>query len=408
MNCKKINVGIDASNIASGGGLTNLVQMLAAAVPSNCGVGFVHIWISDKIASRLPIRDWLIVHTPKWCARSLSIRVLSQQFLLPNLVKMEDCDILFAPGGTLPLRCAVPTVSMSQNMLPFEPDRAVLFGKFSWMRLKMKLLRFSHGRSFQRACGVIFLSRYSQTVILNQLGGVLGSTTLIPHGVEQRFSFPHRKKIDHMSMPDRPLRLLYVSMQLPYKHQLEVIQAVYRLRQLRVSVVLQMVGCNSGKYGDAVRRLRMRIDPEQNFIYDFGQIEFDQIHDLYQQADAFVYASSCENLPNILIEAMSAGLPIVCSDRGPMPEVLGDAGLYFNPESPDSLVASILRLLSDSGLAEDLARRASLRADLFSWAQCAKSTLDFLVEVVHKNSSRLSCSSTFPLGLPSGSIVSDA
>ena len=52
-----------------------------------------------------------------------------------------------------------------------------------------------------------------------------------------------------------------------------------------------------------------------------------------REAELFVFASSCENLPNILIEGMAAGLPIACSRRPPMPEVLGDAGESFDPEA---------------------------------------------------------------------------
>ena len=56
---------------------------------------------------------------------------------------------------------------------------------------------------------------------------------------------------------------------------------------------------------------------------------------LLADANLFVFASSCENMPNTLVEAMAIGLPIACSDRGPMPEVLRDGGVYFDPEDCD-------------------------------------------------------------------------
>ena len=81
--------------------------------------------------------------------------------------------------------------------------------------------------------------------------------------------------------------------------------------------------------------------PSGEFIKDEGPVPFSKLHVHYNDHDIFVFPSSCENMPNILIEAMASGLPIVCSDRGPMPEVLGDGGSYFNPDSIDSIVNAL-------------------------------------------------------------------
>jgi glycosyltransferase involved in cell wall biosynthesis len=66
---------------------------------------------------------------------------------------------------------------------------------------------------------------------------------------------------------------------------------------------------------------------------------------LLLKSDIFVFASSCENMPNTLIEGMAAGLKIACSSRGPMPEVLKDAGYYFDPESPVSISKAIEQII---------------------------------------------------------------
>ena len=58
----------------------------------------------------------------------------------------------------------------------------------------------------------------------------------------------------------------------------------------------------------------------------------DDLHQKYLDADLGLFASSCENMPNILLETMGAGLPIACSNRQPMPEILKNGGEYFDPE----------------------------------------------------------------------------
>jgi glycosyltransferase involved in cell wall biosynthesis len=86
-------------------------------------------------------------------------------------------------------------------------------------------------------------------------------------------------------------------------------------------------------------------------------------------------------MPNILLEAMAAGLPIASSDRGPMPEILGDAGLYFDPESPQAIEEAVGRLHADPGLCERLAGRAQARAREFSWERAARETFALLARV---------------------------
>lgn len=372
------SVAIDASNIISGGGLTHLVRMLTEASPADCGVHVVHVWTSTSTAQQLPKQDWLVLHSPSWCDAGLARRIWGQQFLLPAMVKAAGCEVLFSPGGTLPAWSPVPMVTMSQNMLPFEPDRARLFGRWSWMRLKMRILRVSQGRSFRRAEGLIFLTRYARDSVLAAVGSLPALTALIPHGVEHRFVIRARPQRAVQAPVDRELRLLYVSIQMPYKHHIELMDAVVHLREQGLDVVLTMVGSSAGAYGQAVRLKRLELDPGQEFLHDLGHVDFGRLHELYGQADAFVFASSCENLPNILIEAMAAGLPIACSQRGPMPEVLGDAGIYFDPESPVSIAQAIRPLAEDPVLAASLAQRAWDRAQAYSWKRCASDTFSFL------------------------------
>ena len=106
-------------------------------------------------------------------------------------------------------------------------------------------------------------------------------------------------------------------------------------------------------------------DPGGRFLRWHGAVPHEALAAHYAAAELFVYASSCENLPNILVEAMAAGLPIACSDRGPMPEVLGDAGAYFSPEDPDSLAALLRDLAADAPRRDGLAARAFVRAERF-------------------------------------------
>lgn len=380
-----LTLGIDGANIRQGGGLTHLSQLLSAANPAVSSFHKVIVWAGADTLRRLPDFNWLSKRTSLHLNGSLVFRSYWQQFLLPKELVINQCAALFSPGGMVPVLGKVPVVSMSQNMLPFEPQEAFLFGKFSLMRFKMRLLRNSQTRSFQSADGIIFLSEYARDTLLSRLKINSKRVALIPHGIESRFFLAPRRArtVDSCSFSD-PFRFIYVSILMPYKHQIEVARAAAYLRTRGVPVAVDFVGAVWGGYGQSVVDECARLDPSHKFLRCMGEVPFDHLHSLYGSADAFVFASSCENLPNIVIEAMASGLPILCSNRGPMPEVVGDAGLFFDPYSVESLVEAMSVFIGDAGLRSLLADRAYARARRYSWRRCADETFSFIADVASR------------------------
>lgn len=377
-----LHIGVDATNISSGGGLTHLVELLRATDNEAIGFARMTIWCSLQTSKHLPEREWLTICTPSWANRGVLSRMFGQQFFIPRLVTQSKVHVLFSPGGSLPVNCSVPMVSMSQNMLPFEPDRAILFGAFSAMRLKMTLLRMSLQKSYVRAAGIIFLSQYAQDSILNSLPDVNAEIALIPHGVAPRFVFNDREfRTLSQCSHSQPFRFLYVSTVMPYKHHVEVAKAFRVLRDRGYPVEIHFVGASVGRYGQDFENEIKSLDPSSEFLHFYGEQPFDQLHHFYRESDGFLFASSCENLPNILFEAMAAGLPVVSSDRGPMPEILGEAATYFEPESVVSIVDAVI------SLAESVEQRmkqvvvGSRAVANLNWKRCANDTFGFVCDI---------------------------
>jgi len=244
------------------------------------------------------------------------------------------------------------------------------------------MLRFSQGRAFRNANGLIFLSSYACSEITRKAGILKGEKTIIPHGIEERFFRSPRpqKLLSHCSQ-ENPFRLLYVSVVDVYKHQWLVARAVADLRKQGFPVELEFVG---PAYPPALRRLEKTIrtlDPEGRFLHYRGPTPYEKLHLHYHKSDLFLFASTCENLPNIVLEAMASGLPIACSNRGPMPEILGDGGLYFDPQNVEEMTVSLAKLLEQADLREKLANRTYARAQAYTWERCANETYDFLAKV---------------------------
>lgn len=94
----------------------------------------------------------------------------------------------------------------------------------------------------------------------------------------------------------------------------------------------------------------------------------------YQEATAFIYPSLYEGFGIPPLEAMSYGCPVVCSNGGSIPEIVGDAGLSFNPTSVDDLRAVLERVAMNTALQADLRARGYARLSAFSWDKCATET----------------------------------
>ena len=373
-------LGIDASNLRGGGGLTHLVELLRAADPVRQGFSRVIVWGSRTIWNRIEDRPWLVKSDQPLLQRGLLYRAFWQCFRLSGVARRAKCQVVFVPGGFF-AGDFQPTVAMSQNLLPFERLESARFG-WSRMGLKLRLLRMMQARTFRRADGVVFLTRYASDVVMNVIKRSAGRRAIVPHGVQQRFVCPPRRQLALSSYSrHRPLRLLYVSTVDMYKHQWHVAEAVAQLYGGGLPVRLDLVG---PAYPAALRRLKRtlgRVDPQSECVRYAGAVPYSEMHSRYAQADVCLFASTCENMPIILLEAMASGLPIVCSNRGPMPSLLDDGGLYCNPESPTDIADALRRVAESPELRTRMARAAFERAQRFSWAQCAEDTFGFLAGV---------------------------
>ncbi len=374
-------LGIDASNIRGGGGVTHLVELLTAAEPEQHGFDKVVVWGGEETLHKLPERAWLTKVNPPALNRGLLRRTLWQRFHLSPFAGEAQCDVLFVLGGSF-AGSFRPIVTMSQNLLPFEWSELRRYG-WSLTTLKLLLLRYTQTWSFRSADGVIFLTGYARQAVEKVTGKIPGRTVLIPHGLDTRFQNHPRSQwpiSDYTT--SNPFRVLYVSIVDRYKYQWQVVEAVAQLRQeTGYPMALDLVG---PAYQPVMRQLQRHMkmrDPGQQWVRYHGAIPYQDLPALYAQADIGMFASSCETFGIILIEKMAAGLPIACSNRGPMPEILGDAGVYFDPENPQSIASALKKYVLSPTLRQEMAQASFDKAQHYSWRVCTDKTFAFLADI---------------------------
>lgn len=378
----RIVIGIDASRNRSGGAKAHLIGIIKESNPLEHAIKEVHVWSYRSLLDSLPNYPWLVKHSPEELECSLFKQLWWQRYVLPGEVKKCGCDILLnADAGTL---CTFhPSVTMSRDMLSYEKGEIERFG-FGLARLRLFILRYVQSSSLKHADGVIFLTNYVANIIQGYTGK-LENYKVIPHGVGKSF-----KQItcggNWSTDPKTPIRCLYVSNVAMYKHQWHVARAIHILRESKHNVSILFVGGGNGYAQKLLDDEIAKIDPERKYVKQIDFVSHDKIPGLLAEADIFIFASSCENMPNTLVEAMSSGLPIACSNKGPMPEVMVDGGEYFDPENPESIAVAIEKIIVNKEFRVSIASRAKELSEQYSWNRCGSETWDFMKYVLSKTS----------------------
>ncbi len=375
-----LTIGIDASRNRSGGAVSHLIGILGEGDPVKFGVGKVHLWSYRTLLDAVPNRPWLIKHNPSSLEKSLLSQLWWQRFAFPIEAKKYSCQIVLnTDAGTI--STVRPAVTMSRDMLSYEPGVIELFG-FGKARLRLVMLRYMQNRSLRKADGVIFLTQYASRVIQNSCGP-LKSISHIPHGVGKVF----KKTSPKNKWPEfgaRPIRCLYISNAEMYKHQWVVIKAISLLRLRGHNLTLSLVGGGKGKAQNLLQTAIEAADPRRSFIEQREFLPQKELPNHLAEADLFIFASSCENMPNTLVEAMAVGLPIACSNRGPMPEILVDGGVYFDPINAESIAAAIEQIIISPALRLAIAERAKALSQQYNWKRCADETWEYVSEIFNK------------------------
>ncbi|MBA64842.1 MAG: glycosyl transferase [Candidatus Marinimicrobia bacterium] len=373
-----MNIGIEATNITRGGGLNHLIYILKFLQHSQFSIEKIFIWTNMGIMNELPKFSWIDVIDSK-INNNFSLFKWNKYTLEKKLIE-NSCDVLFVPGGIY-LGKFRPYVSMAQNLLPFDKVERKKY-KYSKEFFRYLVLEKLQKKTFDNSDGTIFLSNYSKSVIADDK--IKMKSLVIYHGIDKSFFNIKKRKSIPMNNYKKPIKLLYVSIINHYKNQINVVKAINILDQQGVNVELKLIGPS---YKPALSKLNScilslkKIQGKVNYI---GNIKHKDLSKYYNEADIFIFASSCETFGMILLEAMASGLPIACSNISSMPEILKKNGEYFNPNDPISISKAIMKIVLNTDKI-NYSKKVLNRAKDFSWEKCSYQTFKYLKSVMKKN-----------------------
>lgn len=167
---------------------------------------------------------------------------------------------------------------------------------------------------------------------------------------------------------------------LPHKNIGSLIDAFEKLIQEKPGLQLILVGKKEYYF----KQLQKKIDgsPAREQIVTPGFVVEGELKWLYKNAEAYVLPSLSEGFGLPGIEAMSYGTPVVSSNTTCLPEIYGDAALYFNPNNVDDIAVKIERIVKDTQFREELIAKGFKQATKYSWTKMAEQTLEVYKKVL--------------------------
>jgi len=345
----------------SGGGLTYLKNILPLmAAERNIEV---HLCVHEDQQNFLPENQKNITIHYLNFPQGFWQLLIREQIEVPRLARKINADVTFSPANYGPLM-APNSVVLLRNALSvaFVERRPVKLGYWVMVYIGTFLSLLASRRA-------ITVSEYARNAASGGLISLFGDRfTVVHHGVSDVFSTPKKGA-------KREQFLLAVSDLYVQKNFKNLISAMARLAPDHPDLTLKIAGrpidedyFSELKQTVAEKKLEGRVE----FL---GGVPTQELAELYRRCGVFVFPSTVETFGNPLVEAMACGAPIASSNTAAMPEVIGDAALFFDPADVENMTAVIDRLLKDPKLRRDLCRKAAERAKKFSWKQTVRKTL---------------------------------
>ncbi|MBP9751842.1 MAG: glycosyltransferase family 4 protein [Candidatus Moranbacteria bacterium] len=302
-----------------------------------------------------------------------------EQVVFPWILLRERLDLVHFPHFNVPVFYRRPFVVTIHDLilLRYPTTRNTTRSILTYW-IKFLAYRFVIARAVRRAKRILTVSHFTEADILKEYPCASGKIVVAYEGCELRNAAPERANHPDGGCPPHGILspyFLYVGNAYPHKNLEAFIPLAGRFPEVRFVLV--------GRQDFFYRRLNRKVEAAGvgNIVFR-GFVRDDELATLYRDARGYVFPSLYEGFGLPPLEAMRFGTPVVASSRGSLPEVLGDAALFFDPENADELADRVRTILSDEALVRTLSEKGYVRAKMFRWEAMAEASLETYREAV--------------------------
>ncbi len=287
-------------------------------------------------------------------------------FQIPKILKKYKVDLFLSPDGYLSLRTKVPQLAVIHdiNFVHRPKDLPWLIAKY---------YNYFFPRFARKAKRIATVSYYSKEDITRSFKVDYDKIDVVYDGVNpvfQRISDEEKIQI-RQKYTGGSNYFLFVGALHPRKNVSGLLKAFDAFKSVNnSSMKLVVVGGKMHKTGEIFEifeNMRYRDD-----VVFTGRVSTSELHHIYGAAYALTFVPFFEGFGIPIVEAMSVGVPVICSNTTSMPEVGGNAVLYADPLKYDQITDAMLKITTDDELRESLIEKGFVQKKKFSWDETAR------------------------------------
>ncbi|HXY53893.1 MAG TPA: glycosyltransferase family 1 protein [Nitrospirota bacterium] len=306
-----------------------------------------------------------------WLVRGILRKMTKIDVLRPVFNRLK-LDIIHHPFTILnPMRTKIPSV------LTFVDMQHEFFPQF-FSPAEMKMRKEFYRPSAEQATRIIAISGHVKSSLAERYGISPDKIDVVYLGYDERYRVYNNEDVLQTTRSkyelNRPF-LYYPGATWPHKNHKTLLAALNRMTErYQFDGQLVLTGIAKKSYSDIIGEIkRLGLGDKVKVL---GYLPYEELPYLYNLARALVFPSLFEGFGIPLVEAMACGCPIACSNTTSIPEVVGDAGVFFDPTSPEDMADKIWQLWKDDERLKEMRKRGLERAKLFSWDETARKTIE--------------------------------
>ena len=344
--------------------ISTLGEMLSHQLASD-----LHIFINDCVKDNFIFPN-ANLHPLKLSCKCRMQRIIWEHFKMPSMVKKLGCDLLHCPGYIAPYKVDCPTVVTVHDVISLTHPELCKITNHLYYRLML-------GRSIKNATQVIVPSKFVKKGLIKLFDTDPEKINVIPFAPSEVF-----KKIDDTELLKQVRKkyklpekyILFLANHEPKKNIAGVVRAFAEFRKNVKGYKLVLAGRIAWGTGHT-RKLIYDLAIEKDIIWP-GYVPTADLLAIYSMADTFIFPSLDEGFGIPVLEAMACGAPVICSDRGALPETTDGAAICIPPDNYNLMAEKLATFANYPDLRAEYAKKGLKRVKKLSWEATTKATMD--------------------------------